>query len=215
MTEPATTTPTRPSDRQASGPPSAQQQRPDPRLAALDPPALARLVNGIDGWRTAAESALGLRSVVLSDGPVGVRGQTWDEREPSVCLPSPTCLAASFDPELAHRYGAVLAAEARRKGVDVVLGPTVNLHRSPLGGRHFEAFSEDPLLTALVGAGYVRGVQDGGVGATPKHYVANDSETDRFSVDVHVPDRALHEVYLAPFEVLATLAERGGAGRGW
>ena len=85
-----------------------------------------------------------------------------------------------------RRLGRFLATEARAKGVDVLLGPTINLHRSPLGGRHFECFSEDPLLTARIGAAYVRGVQDEGVAATPKHYVANDSETERFTVDTRV-----------------------------
>jgi len=96
--------------------------------------------------------------------------------------------------------------EARRKGVDVVLGPTINLHRSPLGGRHFEAFSEDPVLTAGLAVAYVGGVQDNGVGATPKHYVANDSETERFTVDVRIGDRALRELYLLAFEQAVTEA---------
>ncbi|WP_223878373.1 glycoside hydrolase family 3 protein [Microbacterium radiodurans] len=138
--------------------------------------------------------------MTLSDGPAGVRGPRWDEREPSLNLPSGSALAASWDPDLAYRYGAAAAAEARRKGVDVVLGPTINLHRSPLGGRHFECLSEDPELTGELGAAYVRGLQDNGVAATPKHYVANDSETDRFTVDIDVDERTLREVYLAPFE---------------
>ncbi|WP_230007183.1 glycoside hydrolase family 3 protein, partial [Microbacterium sp. Bi128] len=138
--------------------------------------------------------------MTLSDGPAGVRGPRWDEREPSLNMPSGSALAASWDVELAYRYGAAAAAEARRKGVDVVLGPTINLHRSPLGGRHFECFSEDPELSAELAAAYVRGLQDNGVAATPKHYVANDSETDRFTVDVDVDERALRELYLAPFE---------------
>ncbi|WP_424711805.1 beta-glucosidase family protein [Microbacterium sp. SLBN-111] len=138
--------------------------------------------------------------MTLSDGPAGVRGPRWDEREPSLNMPSGSALAASWDVELAYRYGAAAAAEARRKGVDVVLGPTINLHRSPLGGRHFECLSEDPELSAELGAAYVRGLQDNGVAATPKHYVANDSETDRFTVDVQVDERALRELYLAPFE---------------
>ncbi len=133
-------------------------------------------------------------------GPSGVRGETWDERDPSLNLPSATALASSWDPGIARRYGAAAAVEARRKGVDVVLGPTINLHRSPLGGRHFECFSEDPVLTAELAAAYVAGVQDNGVGATPKHYVANDSETDRFTVDVRVDERALRELYLLAFE---------------
>jgi beta-glucosidase len=158
------------------------------------------LVSGESFWTTVPIERIGLRSMVLSDGPSGVRGPVWDERSPSLSLPSGTALAASWDPELAYRYGQVAAAEARRKGVDIVLGPTINLHRSPLGGRHFEAFSEDPLLSGVLAAAYVRGLQDGGVAATPKHYVGNDSETDRFSVDVWVDARALREVYLLPFE---------------
>ncbi|MFD1718047.1 beta-glucosidase [Georgenia deserti] len=138
--------------------------------------------------------------MTLSDGPAGVRGPRWDERDPSLNLPSGSALAASWDPDLAYRYGAAAASEARRKGVDVVLGPTINLHRSPLGGRHFECFSEDPELTAQLAESYVRGLQDNGVAACPKHYVANDSETDRFTVDVRVDERPLRELYLAPFE---------------
>ena len=143
---------------------------------------------------------IGLRAMTLSDGPAGVRGPRWDEREPSLNLPSGSALGASWDADLAYRYGAAAASEARRKDVDVVLGPTINLHRSPLGGRHFECFSEDPELTAGLAAAYVAGLQDNGVAATPKHYVANDSETDRFTVDVRPGERALRELYLAPFE---------------
>ena len=160
----------------------------------------AALVSGADFWTTVPIERIGLRAIVMSDGPAGVRGPVWDERLPSLNLPSATALAASWDPALAYRYGAVAAAEARRKGVDVVLGPTINLHRSPLGGRHFEAFSEDPLLSGVLAAAYVRGLQDNGVAATPKHYVANDAETERFTVDVIVDERTLRELYLLPFE---------------
>ncbi|WP_408660506.1 beta-glucosidase H [Jatrophihabitans sp.] len=159
-----------------------------------------RLLTGADMWSTHPEPAAGLRAMVLSDGPSGVRGQIWDERDPSLNLPSATALSASWDPELAYRYGQIAAAEAIRKGVDVVLGPTINLHRSPLGGRHFEAYSEDPLLTAEIGAAFVRGVQSAGIAACPKHYIANDFETERFTASVEVSDQALREVYLAPFE---------------
>ncbi|WZO34252.1 glycoside hydrolase family 3 C-terminal domain-containing protein [Microbacterium sp. LWS13-1.2] len=138
--------------------------------------------------------------MTLSDGPAGVRGPRWDERDPSLNLPSGSALGASWDTALAYRYGAAAASEARRKGVDVVLGPTINLHRTPLGGRHFECLSEDPELTSALAAAYVTGLQDNGVAATPKHYVANDSETDRYTVDVRPTDRALRELYLAPFE---------------
>jgi beta-glucosidase len=158
------------------------------------------LLTGQDLWRTRPLPRIGLRSMVFSDGPVGVRGETWDERQPSLNLPSPTALAAAWDPLLAHRYGQVLAAEARGKGVDVVLAPTVNLHRSPLGGRHFEAYSEDPVLTADLGAALVAGLQESGVGACIKHYVANDFETERFTASTEVSERALRELYLRAFE---------------
>ena len=175
-------------------------------LAALTVEEKVQLLTGRDFWTTWPIEKIGLRRILVSDGPSGVRGETWDERDPSLNLPSATALASSWDPDIARRYGAAAAVEARRKDVDVVLGPTINLHRSPLGGRHFEAFSEDPVLTADLAAAYVRGVQDNGVGATPKHYVANDSETDRFTVDVRVGDRALRELYLLPFEKAVTEA---------
>lgn len=171
-----------------------------PLLEKLTLEQKAALVQGADFWTTVPLPEIGLRAMTLSDGPAGVRGPRWDEREPSLNMPSGSALAASWDVELAYRYGAAAAAEAGRKGVDVVLGPTINLHRSPLGGRHFECLSEDPELSAELGAAYVRGLQDNGVAATPKHYVANDSETDRFTVDVRVDERALRELYLAPFE---------------
>ncbi|MEU8224315.1 glycoside hydrolase family 3 C-terminal domain-containing protein [Kribbella sp. NPDC048915] len=163
-----------------------------------------RLLTGRDFWSTHPLPSVGLRSMVLSDGPSGVRGAVWDERDPSLNLPSATALSSSWDVGIARRYGVVSALEARRKNVDVVLGPTINLHRSPLGGRHFEAFSEDPVLTADLAAAYVAGVQELGVGATPKHYVANDFETDRFTVDVVVDERTLREVYLLAFEKAVT-----------
>ena len=169
-------------------------------LARLNLDQKVRLVSGAGMWSTHPVPEIGLRALVFSDGPSGVRGGSWDERDPSASLPSPTALAATWDEDLAHRFAGVLADEARRKGVHAVLGPTVNLHRSPLGGRHFEAFSEDPLLTARIARSYVLGLQERGVAATPKHYVANDSETDRFTVDVRVDDRTLRELYLAPFE---------------
>ncbi len=171
-----------------------------PLLDELTLEEKAALVQGADFWTTVPLPRIGLRAMTLSDGPAGVRGPRWDEREPSLNLPSGSALAASWDDTLAYRYGAAAASEARRKGVDVVLGPTINLHRSPLGGRHFECFSEDPELTSGLAAAYVRGLQDNGVAACPKHYVANDSETDRFTVDVSVDQRALRELYLAPFE---------------
>tara|TARA_R110002051_G_scaffold62144_2_gene113779 strand:+ start:7797 stop:10229 length:2433 start_codon:yes stop_codon:yes gene_type:complete len=180
----------------------------DPRLAALLETLTleekVQLLTGRDFWTTWPIEKIGLRRMLLSDGPSGVRGEFWDERDPSLNLPSATALSASWDTEIATRYGAAAAHEARRKGVDVVLGPTINLHRSPLGGRHFEAFSEDPVLTADLAAAYVDGLQSNGVAATPKHYIANDFETERFSADVQVSERALRELYLLAFEKAIT-----------
>jgi beta-glucosidase len=174
----------------------------DEAIDRLSLEAKVRLLSGQDMWSLPAIEEIGLSSIVMSDGPVGVRGTTWSADDPSIALPSPTALAATWDPSLARLAGRLLGQEARRKGVHVLLAPTVNLHRSPLGGRHFEAYSEDPLLTAAIGTGYVRGVQDQGVAATVKHYVANDSETERFTASADVGERALRELYLAPFEVL-------------
>ncbi|WP_051874414.1 beta-glucosidase family protein [Streptomyces exfoliatus] len=159
-----------------------------------------RLLTGSTTWRTAAEKAIGLRELVCSDGPAGVRGEAWDERRTSALLPSASALGAAWDEQLLSDLGGLLASEAVRKGVDVVLAPNLNLHRTPLAGRHFECFSEDPELTARTGAALIRGIQDHGVAATAKHFVANDSESDRLHADVRVSERALREVYLAPFE---------------
>ncbi|MFD0261488.1 glycoside hydrolase family 3 C-terminal domain-containing protein [Kitasatospora indigofera] len=185
------------------GPAAPDPAAPDlavPDLAALDLDRKAALVSGGGVFRTSAEPALGLRPIITSDGPVGVRGERWDESDTALALPSVTAMAAGWDEDLVRELGALLAAEARRKGVDMLLAPTLNLHRSPLAGRHFECFSEDPLLTGRIGAAYIEGVQSGGVAATAKHYVANDSETERLTLDARVDERTLREVYLAPFE---------------
>ncbi|MDP9246527.1 MAG: glycoside hydrolase family 3 C-terminal domain-containing protein, partial [Candidatus Dormibacteraeota bacterium] len=172
------------------------------RLGSLSLEQKVRLLTGADFWALFPEPAVGLRRLVVSDGPAGARGERWDERDSSANVPSPTALAATWDEVRVERLGRLLAAECRRKGVDVLLAPTVNLHRSPYGGRHFEGFSEDPYLTARIGVAYVRGLQAGGVGATVKHFVANDSETDRFTVDARVDERSLRELYLAAFEMI-------------
>ncbi|MEU5920839.1 glycoside hydrolase family 3 C-terminal domain-containing protein [Streptomyces sp. NPDC047141] len=179
-------------------------------LGKLDLDTKTRLLAGQDMWSLPGLPEIGLKSLVMSDGPIGVRGVRWTADDPSVAIPSPTALAATWDPELARRAGRLLAQEARRKGVHVVLAPTVNLHRTPLGGRHFEAYSEDPYLTGAIGTGYVQGVQDGGVGTTVKHFVANDAETDRFTVDNRIAPRPLRELYLAPFEAIVKNARPWG-----
>lgn len=159
-----------------------------------------RLITGEDIWSLPELPHIGLRKLRMSDGPVGVRGETVDEGETSVLLPNPTALAATWDPRVPAEAGALLGAQARDKGIHVLLAPTVNMHRSPLGGRHFECYSEDPLLTARTATPFIEGVQSTGVAATVKHFVANDSENDRMTYDVRIGERALREVYLVPFE---------------
>jgi beta-glucosidase len=172
----------------------------DDLLARLTLEQKVSLLGGQDFWSLPAIKEIGLRSLVMSDGPIGVRGTGWAPDDPSIALPSPTALAATWDPALARTAGQLLGQESRRKGVHLLLGPTVNLQRTPLGGRHFECYSEDPLLSGEIAVGFVAGVQEHGVGTTVKHLVGNDFETDRMTVDVRIGERALRELYLAPFE---------------
>jgi beta-glucosidase len=166
-----------------------------------------RLLTGADGWRLYGESALGLRPIVLSDGPAGVRGTRFDPARPSSSLPCPVALAATWDEQLVHELALALGHEARARGVDVLLAPTVNIVRTPLSGRGFECFSEDPVLSARMAVAYVRGVQEAGVAATVKHFVANDSETERRTYDALVADGVLRELYLPPFEACVAEAD--------
>jgi beta-glucosidase len=179
--------------------------KPDPNvpgLASLTIEQRVRLLSGTDFWTTAAEPSIGLRRMTMSDGPAGVRGVHWDEKDTSLNIPCPTALASTWDPNLVEQIGVLLASEARRKGVDVLLAPTVNLHRTPFAGRHFECYSEDPLLTGVMAQALVAGIQSAGVAACAKHFVANDSETERMSYDARIDERSLREIYLMPFEML-------------
>lgn len=160
----------------------------------------ARLTTGADLWCTLAEPRLGLPSLRMSDGPNGVRGSRFDERIQAWCTPCGPGLAATWDVELVEQVGGLLGDEALRMQVDVLLGPTVNLHRSPLGGRGFECYSEDPHLAGRIAAAWIAGVQSRGVAACPKHFVGNDSETSRTTVNCVIDERALRELYLVPFE---------------
>ncbi len=139
--------------------------------------------------------------MAFSDGPTGVRGLDFTGGPLTCLFPNATLLASSWSMETAAEVGRLLAEEAERQHIHVVLGPTVNLHRSPLGGRLFEAYSEDPLLTGHLAAAYVSGLQSQGIGACVKHLVANESETERHGVDSVVDERTLRELYLLPFEI--------------
>lgn len=171
-------------------------------LAKLSLEEKVSLLTGADYWSLRAHSGIGLRGMRTSDGPAGVRGPRWDERDAALNVPAPVALAAAWDPQLAELIGSLLGAECHRKQVDILLAPSVNLQRSAYGGRNFEYLGEDPLLTAAIGGALVRGLQQAGVAATVKHFVANDSETQRYTVDVWVGERALRELYLAPFEAI-------------
>lgn len=175
-------------------------ERIDSLVSKLSVEEKVSLLTGRDFWNTVPIESIGMRNILVSDGPAGVRGEFWDERDNSLNLPSGTALGSSWSTALATEYGKTLGSEASRKGVDVVLGPTINLHRSPYGGRHFECLSEDPLLTGSLAAAYTLGIQSTGIGACPKHYVANDFETERFTANVAVSQRALRELYMRPFE---------------
>jgi len=169
-------------------------------VARLSLEQKVRLLTGADGWSLYAESAVGLRPLIFSDGPAGVRGTRFDSADPSTSLPCPVAIAATWDVDLVERLTAALGKEARSKGIDVILAPTINIIRTPLSGRGFECFSEDPLLTSRIAVAYVRGLQSAGVGATAKHFVANDSETDRRAYDARITEQVLREIYLPPFE---------------
>jgi beta-glucosidase len=143
----------------------------------------------------------------MSDGPAGVRGQTMDERNPSASLPCPSALGATWDPGLVGELAFALGAEAKSKGIDVLLAPTINVMRTPLGGRGFESFGEDPVLIARMAVAYVDGLRRAGVAAAAKHYVGNDSETQRWTYDARIAEHVLRELYLAPFEACVREAD--------
>src|SRR6516165_4414031 len=176
-------------------------------LAALDLEDKVRLLTGADNWRTCPLPAIGLRPMVMSDGPAGVRGQTMDERNPSASLPCLSALGATWDPGLVSELAFALGTEAKSKGVDVLLAPTINVMRTPLGGRGFESFGEDPVLIARMAVAYVTGLRRAGVAAAAKHYVGNDSETQRWTYDARIAEHVLRELYLVPFEACVREAD--------
>lgn len=170
-------------------------------LAALTFDEKVELVTGADVWSTRANARLGIPSMTVTDGPNGARGGgLMGTGTPTACIPAGSVLGATWDPELCRQLGELLGDETRAKGCHVLLAPTINLHRNMLGGRNFECLSEDPLLTGLLAAELIAGVQSKGVATTPKHFVGNDSEFERNTIDVQIDERTLREVYLVPFE---------------
>ena len=170
-------------------------------LGALTTEEKADLVAGEAVWTTKSFPEAGIPAIGVTDGPNGARGGgLLGTGTATACIPAGAVLGATWDPELVERLGAVLGDEARAKGCRVLLAPTINLHRNPLGGRNFECYSEDPILSGLTAAAFIRGVQSRGVATTPKHFAANDSEFERNTIDSQVDERTLRELYLVPFE---------------
>jgi len=167
----------------------------------------AALTVGRDFWTTQPVERLGVPSIWLADGPTGVRKSPSStapgigDSIPATCFPTASALAASWDVELAREVGAAIGSEAQVQGVQIVLGPGVNLKRSPLAGRNFEYLSEDPVLSGEMAAAFIEGLQGEGVGASLKHFAANEQETGRMYVDSIVDERTLREVYLRAFEI--------------
>ena len=168
----------------------------------------AILLQGRTSWNTWGIPRLGIPSIFLSDGPHGLRKQIGKQdnmgvniSQPATCYPTAATMANSWDPELGEALGQALGTEAAATDIHVVLGPGLNIKRSPLCGRNFEYFSEDPYLSGKMAAAYIRGIQSKGVAACPKHFAANSQEKERQSMDSVVDERTLREIYLTGFEI--------------
>ena len=183
-------------------------------LAALTLEEKAALCLGSDFWHTAPVERLGVPALMVCDGPHGLRKQP-DQADhaglggsnPATCFPTACSLASSWNTDLVRRVGEALGRETQAEEVAVLLGPGVNIKRSPLCGRNFEYFSEDPYLSGVLGTAFVQGVQSQGVGTSLKHYAANNQETDRVRVSADVDERTLREIYLPAFERIVTEAQ--------
>src|SRR5512136_2998275 len=159
------------------------------------------MLAGADQWHTVPVPRLDIPVIKTTDGPLGARGADKPDAPTSACFPGGSALGATWNPDLAERVGKALADEVKSKGAHILLAPTVNIHRSPIAGRNFECFSEDPYLTSRMAVAYINGLQSQGVGACIKHFVCNDSEFERMSISSEVSERPLREIYLRPFQV--------------
>ncbi|KAF2017999.1 glycoside hydrolase family 3 protein [Aaosphaeria arxii CBS 175.79] len=173
----------------------------DQLIEALSLEEKVALLAGADVWSTATIDRLAIPSVTFSDGPHGVRGTKFFNGKPACLLPSATAMGATFDSELLESVGRLLGSEARSRNIQGLLAPTVCIQRSPLIGRGFEAFAEDPLLSGLLASAYINGVQKQGVGCILKHYAAHDQSSMSIEDSIRVSDRTLREVHLLPFQI--------------
>ncbi|HET8912550.1 MAG TPA: glycoside hydrolase family 3 C-terminal domain-containing protein [Ktedonobacteraceae bacterium] len=166
------------------------------------------MLAGTNDWFTIPVERLEIPSLKMSDGPNGARGAGgFSAGVKAACFPAGISLASTWNTELVRRVGQALARETKMKGARVLLGPTVNIQRTPLGGRNFECFSEDPYLTAQMAVAYITGLQEEGVGASIKHYVCNDEEFQRFTISSEIRERVMREVYLRPFQIAVREAQ--------
>jgi beta-glucosidase len=165
------------------------------------------MLAGQDMWHTQPVDRLGIPSIRVSDGPNGVRGASGNYTPTSACFPCGTALAATWDTGLVESVGQALAEEVKSKSAHILLAPTVNIHRSPIAGRNFECYSEDPYLAGQMASSYISGLQENGVGACIKHFVCNDQEFERFSISSEVQERPLREIYLEPFRIAVEKAK--------
>jgi len=179
--------------------PEAENERIEELLNRLTHEEKVSLLAGSGRWSTVPIDRVGIPRLKVTDGPNGARGEDENHGLTSACFPAGVALAATWDVDLVAEIGGALAEEARAKGAHVLLAPTVNTQRYPRAGRSFECFSEDPYLTSRMAVAYISGLQTRGVGACIKHFVCNDAEFERRSMSSDVDERALHEVYLAPF----------------
>lgn len=187
------------------------EQRVEALLAQLSLREKISLLSGRDSWSTMPVERLGIPALVMSDGPHGVRCNQPDAGRdlagPTTAFPTGVALASTWNPELVEEVARALGEETKAMGCDILLGPCVNIVRTPLGGRNFESYGEDPYLTGRIGAAYVRGLQSAGVGASLKHYAANNQETERYRGSSEVDERTLRELYLAHFETVVKEAD--------
>ena len=162
---------------------------------------------GSDMWHSTGIPRLGIPPIKVTDGPNGARGGSFRGGVSSVCFPVGIALAATWNPDLVEQVGVALAEEVKSKGAHMLLAPTVNIHRSPVNGRNFECYSEDPYLAGRLATAYIQGLQSQKVGASLKHFVCNDSEFERNTISSEVTERALREIYLLPFEIAVKAAQ--------
>ena len=170
----------------------------------------ASLCSGETAWSTKAIARLGIPSIFMTDGPHGLRkavGFDFTNSVPATCFPTASAVASSWNPALAQKMGEALGIESQANDVQILLGPGVNMKRSPLGGRNFEYFSEDPILAGTIATGYINGVQSQGVGTSIKHFAANNQETERMSNSSNVDERTLNEIYFPAFEMAVKNAQ--------